>query len=92
MTTVKHYITKEIELITQFCHLLEKDEYKSKLSTKINKAVEYYLKVINAIDYFKFSYVVHGNTKEIKEQIFKHNDEIFVQPRLLIPTIDFSDV
>ena len=51
MTTVKHYITKEIELITQFCHLLEKDEYKSKLSTKINKAVEYYLKVINAIDY-----------------------------------------
>ena len=50
MTTVKHYITKEIELITQFCHLLEKDEYKSKLSTKINKAVEHYLKVINAID------------------------------------------
>ena len=92
MTTVKHYITKEIELITQFCHLLEKDECKSKLSTKINKAVEHYLKVINAIDYFKFSYVVHGNTKEIKEQIFKHNDEIFVQPRLLIPTIDFSDV
>lgn len=92
MTTIKHYISKEIDLLKKFCEILQKDELKSKLSNNINKSVAQYAKVASGINYIKFSYVVHKNTDAVKEEILRHKEELFVQPRVLIPGIDVSDV
>lgn len=92
MTTVKQYIAKEIDLLTKFCNLLSNDEIKSKLPDSVNKAVKQYSKVVNGINYFKFSYVIHKNTEPVKEQILRHQDELFIQPRPLIPSIDLTEV
>lgn len=92
MTTVKHYILKETDLLKQFCDLLQKEDIKTKLPVNINKSVSQYSKVINGINYIKFSYVVYKNTNPLKEEILRHQEEIFIQPRPFIPSIDMSDV
>lgn len=92
MTTLKQYIGKEIKVLTDFCELLQKDDIKFKLPEKINEAVSQYLKVINGINYIKFSYVVYKNTNKLKEPILRHKDDIFIQSRPLIPSIDLTEV
>lgn len=92
MSNIKNYISKEIKILKDFCELLQKPEIQSKLSDKLNKSINQYLTVLNGINYIKFSYVVYKNTNPIKEQILRHKDELFIQPRPLIPSLDLTDI
>lgn len=92
MSNIKNYISKEIKILKDFCELLQKPEIQSKLSDKINKSVNQYLTVINGINYIKFSYVVYKNTDNIKEEILRHKDELFIQSRPLIPSLDLTEI
>ena len=92
MSSVKNYISKEMKILKDFCELLQKPEIQSKLSDKINKAIKQYLTVINGINYIKFSYVVYKNTDNIKEQILRHQDNLFIQPRPIIPSLDLTEI
>lgn len=89
----KSYIIKFQDKYKEFINFILIDDIYNKINdNSLKNEINKYYKLINTLDYIKLAYFYHTNTITLKEHILRHNNDIFLQSKVLIPKIDISKI
>lgn len=94
----KEYISKLKNKFEELIDFLLIDDILLNVNSETQTAIKKYKSMVHLLDYVKISYEIYNKTTDsndndlIKKKIYKHDESLFLQPFIIVPKINFSDI